>query len=267
MIESIVLSHSTRGMDKLYKHYKTSFVKQASEHFYAQRRGVVFIYTGFWANGMGETDGPVGAYFLYKAFEKLGFKPLIITDKYCENFFKECETLYINKGEDTQEHFESILSKYEVVANFSIERLGRDKQGFYKNAKGKDIAEFTSRLDFLYELSSAPKYAIGDGGNEVGMGNFEAFFELHGMRYSAVKSDFPMVASVSNWGAYGFIAYLQKFSKKDLLPNFFEVEDYLSHIVMHGSNEGFSGENKMCVDGKGYLIDADILNRLNEAIL
>ncbi len=267
-IEEIVLSHSTRGMDKLYHDFNTALIAKASRHFYDElKRGRVFIYTGFWANGMGETDGPVGAYFLYKGFEKLGFLPVIITDKYCDDFFPDCEVLYINVGEDTVQNFTHILNEYHPIANFSIERLGRDSSGRYKNAKRKDIGEFTSKLDILYELSSATKYSIGDGGNEIGMGNFQSFFEEYGIDYSSVKSDFPMVASVSNWGAYGFLAYLQKYSKKILLPCFEEVEQYLAFIVSKGAKEGFSGENKMCVDGKGYLVDAEILAQLNEAII
>lgn len=267
MIDQIILSHSTRGMDKLYKHFNTPFCKKASESFYALKRGCVFIYTGFWANGMGETDGPVGAYFLYKAFEKLGFSPIILTDKYCQDFFIDCKVLYIDKGDDTEENFLKLLSSHETVAHFAIERLGQDKSGFYKNASGKDIGEFTSKLDNLFLMAKTPTYAIGDGGNEIGMGNFSHFLEnsLH-VNPTCIKSDFPIVASVSNWGAYGFIAYLEIYSKLKLLPTFKEVEYFLKHIVKCGANEGFSGENILSVDGKGYKIDEEILDKLNTAI-
>lgn len=265
MIDKIILSHSTRGMDKLYNHYKIPFCKNASESFYDLKRGVVFIYTGFWANGMGETDGPVGAYFLYKSFATLGFEPIIITDKYCKDFFLDCKCLYIKN--DTKENFSNILSSHNPVAHFSIERLGRDKNGFYKNASGKDIGEFTKKLDILYELATTPTYAIGDGGNEIGMGNFSDFLSnsLH-VNPTCVKCDFPIIASVSNWGAYGFIAYLQSYSKKKLLPSFKEVEIFLTHIVKCGANEGFSGENIMSVDAKGYKIDGEILDKLKDCL-
>lgn len=262
-IDTIILQHSTRGMDKLYAHYKTSFCKNASESFYGLKRGVVFIYTGFWANGKGETDGPVGAYFLYKGFEKLGFSPLIISDEYCLNFFLECKALHVKKGEDTKEYFSSMLQSYKPIAHFSIERLGRDKNGFYKNVSGRDIREVTPKLDILFEMATTLKYAIGDGGNEIGMGNFKDFLEnsLH-VNPCVVRCDFPIVASVSNWGAYGFLSSLTQLSQQELLPTFHEVERYLKHIVSLGSTDGLSGKNILSVDGKGYMIDKEILQAL-----
>lgn len=262
-IDNIILQDATRGMDRLYAHYKTPFCKIASESFFALERGAVFLYTGFWANGKGETDGPVGAYFLYKAVEKLGFSPIIVSDEHCQDFFLECEALHVKNNEDTKENFSSLLEKYKPVAHFSIERLGRDKDGLYKNASGRDISEFTPKLDRLFEMAKVPKYAIGDGGNEVGMGNFKEFLEnaLH-VNPCQVTCDFPMVATVSNWGAYGFIAYLQKYSKLELLPTFLEVEVYLKHIVSLGATEGFSGENVMRIDGRDYKVDKKILQEL-----
>lgn len=267
-VENIILQHSTRGMDKLFEYQKIPFYKNASESFMELPRGVVFIYTGFWVNGMGETDGPVGAYFLYKALNDLGFCPIIITDKYCLNFFKTCAMLQIDVGFDTVEYFKNILNHYNPVAHISIERLGRDINKCYKNAKGVDISPYTSKLDELYEMAHGVKYAIGDGGNEIGMGNFYDFLQntLH-VNACIVKCDFAMIASVSNWGAYGFIASLQMLSKINILPTFDEVENFLEHIVKCGANEGFSGENIMSVDAKGYLIDRQILNQLKAYLL
>lgn len=267
MIDNIILSHSTRGMDRAYAHFKTTFCKNAAEKFCELEKGNIFIYTGFWVNGMGETDGPIGAYFLYQAFLKLGFKPIILCDDFCDGYFDGCEFLSIQKGEDTKENFEKISQKYNPVAHFSIERCGRDKEGKYKNSSLKDITKFTPKLDTLFMQSSVPTFAIGDGGNEIGLGNFKEFLEedLH-VNPTIVTSDYPILASVSNWGAYGFLAYLQKFLKVKLLPDFSEVEEYLKHIVKCGATEGFSGKNIMQIDGKGYELDADILKELTKAI-
>lgn len=266
MIDEIILTHSTRGMHKLFKHYKKPFCKIASKSFYGLKRGCIFIYTGFWANGMGETDGPIGAYFLYKTFKKLGFSPIILTDKYCKNFFLDCKVLYLEKNDCTKENFIDILNLHDPVAHFSIERLGQDRDGFYKNANQDDIGKYTSNLDELFKMANTPTYAIGDGGNEIGMGNFSDFLEKKlNVNPTCIKSDFPIVASVSNWGAYGFIAYLQIYSKLNLLPDFKEVEEFLKHIVKLGANEGFSGKNILSVDGKGYKIDKEILQKLQIA--
>lgn len=265
MIDKIILKNSTRGMDKLYAYYKIPFCKNASESFYLLNRGYVFIYTGFWANGMSETDGPVGAYFLYRALNIIGFEPIIITDEYCNGFFPDCKCLHVR--DDSKDNLSNILASYNPVAHIAIERLGRDIDGFYKNSSGRDIGIYTKKLDILFDLATTPTYAIGDGGNEIGMGNFADFLSdcLH-VNPTCVKCDYPIVSSVSNWGAYGFIAYLQKFSQAKLLPTFDEVKWFLSHIVKCGATDGFSGENIMSVDSKGYKIDKEILTELTKCI-
>lgn len=262
-IDKVILKHSNRGMDKLYAHYNTPFCKNASKSFYALKRGVVFIYTGFWANGKGETDGPIGAYFLYKAFQELGFSPLIISDVHCEGYFLGHKALHVKKNEDTHKTFTALLKKYNPIAHFSIERLGRDKSGFYKNASGLDIGQFTLKLDLLYEMSNTLKFAIGDGGNEIGMGNFKDFLEnsLH-VNPCVVSCDFPIVASVSNWGAYGFLRYLEIFSTKELLPTFSQIKEYLKHIVSLGATDGLSGKNALSIDGNHYKMEEEIIYKL-----
>ena len=60
-IEDIILQHSTRGMDKIQKHYPHEHTKNAVEAFLKLPKGVVFIYTGFYVAGFAETDGPLGA--------------------------------------------------------------------------------------------------------------------------------------------------------------------------------------------------------------
>ncbi|MCK9175075.1 MAG: DUF4392 domain-containing protein [Desulforhopalus sp.] len=263
-VDDVILSRSTRGMDKLYNHYQQPWCRRAAEAFLALDRGRVFIYTGFLAGERGETDGPVGAFFLYRGMVKLGWSPLILTDSCCSGYFSECETLFIEKGEDDEAGLREILHRHEPVAHLSIERLGHDSAGQYCNFSGKDISARTPRLDCLFEMAQTPTFAIGDGGNEVGMGNFAEFLPSIGVNPCVVCSDFPIVASVSNWGAYGLLAELERGSGEALLPDFAEVEEYLQKIVSCGAVDGISGENEMSVDGKGYLVDREVLRELRE---
>lgn len=266
-IDEIILSYSTRRIDKIYNHFKKQFCKEAANEFCKLQKGVVFIYTGFFVKNTGETDGPVGAYFLYKGLEKLGFEPIILTDIYSQNFFLDCSLICIEKGEDKEENFVLLLDKFKPVAHFSIERLGKDKQGFYKNAKGIDISEFTPKLDLLYSLGTSLKFAIGDGGNEIGMGFFYDFIQQNIYpNPCCIKCDYPIISSVSNWGAYGFLAYLQKFTKVQVLPNFGEVNNFLEYILSKGAIDGLSEKSQMSVDSKSILVDKEILEELNKII-
>lgn len=265
-IEEIVLQHSTRNMDKIQERFPHEHTKNAAHAFMSLDKGVVFIYTGFYVAGFAETDGPLGAYFLAKAFSKLGYTPIIITDSYCQDYFLEIQTLYIPlTGLSTQEH-ETLLDTYKPVCHLSIERCGQNAKGEYLNSRGVDIKSFTAPLDELFAQGSkrALSIGIGDGGNEVGMGNFkeilqdkEYFFD-----YCVITSHYPIIASVSNWGGYGFIAELEKTLQVSLLPRFSEVETYLRFILKKGCVDGIKRESTLSVDGKNWEIEPMILDAL-----
>lgn len=269
-IEDIILQHSTRGMDKIQKHYPYEHTKNAVEAFLKLPKGVVFIYTGFYVAGFAETDGPLGAYFMARAFDELGYTPIIITDEFCENYFHDFQTIYIPLLGLKNEEYQAILEKYQPICHLSIERCGQNKEGLYLNSRGVNIKEFTAPVDELFKLGnqSAMSIGIGDGGNEVGMGSFEEvlsnkedFFD-----YCVISCDYPIIASVSNWGGYGFIAELEKSLHGELLPSFEEVDSYLGFIVAKGSVDGIKRESVKSVDGKDWAIEKEILNALQDYI-
>ncbi len=270
-VDKIILSYSTRGMDLIQKEYpKTQFCRKAVENFLELDSGTVFLYTGFYVQGHAETDGPVGTYFLALALEKLGYKPVIVSDKYCLEYFKDITPLYMPLSGTSKKDNKKILKDYNPICHISIERLGRDGEGRYLNSKGIDISEHTAPLDelFMQAKKKAPTIAIGDGGNEIGMGNFKEFIKeaLH-VEPCVVESDYPIIASVSNWGAYGFIAYMQFFTRKKLLPSIEEVEEYMEHILGLGCIDGLTGKNEKSVDGKEWHTEEEILLALNRATL
>ncbi|NCD11534.1 MAG: DUF4392 domain-containing protein [Epsilonproteobacteria bacterium] len=267
-VEEIVLQHSTRHMDKIQALFPFEHTKKAVNAFVKLERGVVFIYTGFYVAGYAETDGPLGAYFLGKAFEKIGFKPIIVTDAFCEGYFPEIETLYIPFQGLHVNEYEALLNKYKPIAHLSIERCGQNAQGDYLNARGVSVKEFTAPVDELFKLGSqtAPSFGIGDGGNEVGMGSFAKALENkeYFNDYCVIACDYPMIASVSNWGGYGFIAELERVLHVSLLPTFEAVEQYLAFIVSKGSVDGIKRESVMSVDGKEWEIEPEILHALKD---
>ncbi len=263
-VDEIILRHSTRGMERLYRYLDRDLCLPAAEAFWRLERGAVFIYTGFYAAGRGETDGPLGASFLYRGMERLGFSPLIITDFCCKSYFPGYRHLLIDNGKDTRPFFRELLEKEKPVAHFSIERLGRNHAGRYLSSTGVDLGRYTAKLDLLFEMAAAPTFAVGDGGNEIGMGNFADFLQDSLQRSPAVTTcDYPVLASVSNWGAYGFLASLQYLSRLELLPSFAEIESCLRYLVGCGATDGLFLTNTMSVDGKEYLLDREILEALS----
>ena len=265
LVDEIILQHSTRGMDVLQKYNPKEHCKEAVEAFKRLERGVVFLYTGFYVGGFAETDGPVGTYFLARALNALGYKSVIITDKFCKDYFKEIETLYIPLDGYEKSYCEAILEEYDPICHFSIERCGRNIDGLYTNLRGDDITEFTAPVDDLFILGAKtrPTFAIGDGGNELGMANFsKTVTKYFSLTPCAIKSDFPIIATVSNWGAYGFIAYLDS----SLLPSFKEVDEYLDFIVSLGCVDGVCKKNQKTVDNKEWALEEDILENLKKAV-
>lgn len=264
-IDDIILQDSTRGMFELREEYFKEYCKIAVNNFLKIKKGKLFLYTGFYVNGFAETDGPLGTYFLAKALKNIGFTPIIITDNYCKDYFKEFETIYLSHDDCKINNIEELLNKYEPTCHIAIERCSQNINNSYLNSKGVDISEFTPALDFVFKIGSKtkPSFAIGDGGNEIGMGNFKTYLKNQlKMEASCTEADFLILASVSNWGAYGFIAYLEKYLKLDLLPSFEELSEYLDYIVSLGAVDGILNKNVSSVDGKEWYLEKIILDEL-----
>ncbi len=261
-IDDIILQYSTRGMDKLKQEAKTDSVYEVSKVIKGLKGGVIFLYTGFYVAGFAETDGPLGTYFLARSLKDMGFYPLIVTDKYCKNFFKEIGVIYADIEEESDEYFEKLLDKYAPTAHISIERCGRDEEGRFRNHRLDDISKYTAKIDRLFELGSKRSVgiAVGDGGNEIGMGKYKEYLKKAGINYSVIEADYTVVASVSNWGAYGLIAGL----RKESLPSFEEADDYLGYIVSLGAVDGISKKNEKSVDAKEWQIEKEILENLRK---
>lgn len=270
-IEDIVLLHSKRGMTILKEHCPDDFCRQAAQLILDTARGNVLITTGFYVVGSGETDGPPGAAFLAKALEAVGYHPVIVTDDFCRGFF-ECEnidTVYA-ATEMGEADYAAMLDTYTPTLLLSIERCGRNINGDYANMRGISIADHNSKVDYLFELGAArgiPSIGIGDGGNEIGMGNFK---EIISSQLSLVPCEVevtkPVIATVSNWGGYGICAYLEKMTGKHVLPSYAEELEYLDKIVALGSVDGVTKEHVHTVDSYPEEVEAEILAKLHDAI-
>ncbi len=269
-IEDIVLRHSGRGMDLLRKEMTDNYVEKAGKMILSWERGNVFLTTGFFVAGFAETDGPPGTVFLALALKKLGFNPVIITDDYARGFFeiKGIETVYMPFDEGVI-WCENLLEKYKPVGLISIERCGKNSISDYANMRGISIAEKTARIDLIFELAAGkiPTIGVGDGGNEIGMGNLAPLIsEKLSLLPCVVKTDLLVIATVSNWGAYAITAWLEKLSGEKVLMSYEEVYDYICRTVEIGSVDGVLKERIVSVDGFGMETEKEIIQALKEAV-
>src|SRR5262249_1140608 len=95
----------------------------------------------------------------------------------------------------------------------AIERCGLGSDGRPRNMRAVDVSPWTAPLDDLFTGGPWQRIAIGDGGNEVGMGKLPAGLIAktvpNGERIACITPcDHLVVAGVSNWGAYGLMAAL-----------------------------------------------------------
>ena len=189
--EDIVLRYSKRGMNILKKYLKDGYCRTAAEKLLHAERGTVLLTTGFYVAGYAETDGPLGTVAVAEALNQLGFHSVVVTDKYCKGFFelKQLDVEYVDIAADEQV-YEDILDKYNPVYMISIERCGENAEHEYANMRGVSITSETAAIDHLFELAPEkhiPTIGVGDGGNEIGMGNMFADYFKQIARYNSER--------------------------------------------------------------------------------
>jgi hypothetical protein len=148
----------------------------------------------------------------------------------------------------------------------SIERASLVEDGTYRNWKQEDVSKYNAKIDYLF-TPSLYSIGIGDGGNEIGMGNLsEKIKSIEGLpdQPSITKVDDLIISSCSNWGAFGLIAALSKIKKQNLLLSVEQVKKIIIRSVDLGAVEGLSGEKIYAVDGRGLDEDSKCLEQLHK---
>src|SRR6185436_16267080 len=107
----------------------------------------------------------------------------------------------------------------------AIERAGMTADGTYRNSLAQDFSDGRSRLDYIIAEASErgiPTIGIGDGGNEIGMGNVPdavaRFIPLGDKICPVQKTDLLLPCGVSNWGAYAIAAAIALLGFVALVP-------------------------------------------------
>ena len=271
-IEDIVLQDDIRGMKALRKHMPEGWI-EASAQLLLDHPGKILIATGFYILRAREpeTDGPPGAIAIGKALKSLGNTVAYVTDELCSTVIRaiagedEVIEFPITNHHESSMFAHRLLVEHAPSAMVSIERAGLLGDGTYRNWKGVDFSKFNAKIDHMFD-EHPYTVGIGDGGNEIGMGNMR-----HVIPDIENLPDDPCVttttelitASVSNWGGYGLIAALSLKTGKNLLPTVEQGYEWVEDIVAVGAVEGMSGESKDWVDARPPEDDAMCLRDLH----
>jgi len=144
----------------------------------------------------------------------------------------------------------------------AIERPGRARDGVYRNMRGDDVSAWNAPIDELFLVARktgarsarAVTIGVGDGGNEIGMGNVRSRLAHGGGALaeriaSVVRVDHLVVAGVSNWGAYGIAAHLGRLAARPLLHTPGEERRIVAACVEAGACDGVTRRREATVDG------------------
>jgi hypothetical protein len=274
-IEEIILDRDRRGISTLRAHLPADFCRDAAT-LILEHPGDILICSGFYilAAGAPETDGPPGAYFLDRALRQLGYRATHVTDKYSSTLYhglpdiEEVVEFPVADAKTSERYAQELLERLRPSVVISTERCSVTATGRYLNMHGNDISEYNAKLDYLV-MGHPATVGIGDGGNEIGMGNLRQEIAAAAALPSepAVTSVSRLViASVSNWGAYGLIAALSQLAHRNLLPTEEAEESVIRRMVDRGAVDGTAVQQVYRVDGFTLKENRQTLSRLHAAL-
>lgn len=251
---------------------------------------LVYILTGFILPPFGtpETDGIVGSVLLCRTLVKLGVHPVIICPE--ENIpavetmapvvglhlYKTVEdavkypiamgaVAFTKDCNEAKTKAEALLS-HKPAAVIAIEAPGANALGVYHNATGLDVTDMQAKSDVLFNFASEkgiPTFAVGDLGNEIGMGAVGKQLEEYipyaqngggctcrcgcgGGIGTVSAADTLLTATVSDWGVYGIIAAIA-WLKNDI--NLMHTPEMETEVITAASRAGM-------IDMYGWLVPA-----------
>ncbi len=271
----------------------------------------VFVISGFILPcGKPETDGIVGSIFLCRALMRLGIRTALICPDDCtEPVRKMCASAGIayarSKFEDvgTRERLiilpftkienqassyaKNLLSLYEPKAVISIEAPGRNIVGVYHNASGLDISHMQARSDVLFAQAyraNIPTFAIGDLGNEMGLGKIAS----HIKKYIPYCAHAPnentcacgcgkgicaesgcedlLTASVSDFGTYAVISAISFICGDLSLLHTPEDERRMLRVGVESGLVNMDGTHTPAIDGYDEDTCANILFLMRQTV-
>jgi hypothetical protein len=150
------------------------------------------------------------------------------------------------------------------------------------NMRGRAIDDYTAPAHRLFEAVQRGDHriktiGIGDGGNEIGMGSIP--WELlraaldgdqAGRIICRIAVDFPILAGVSNWGAYALACAVASLKgQRDLMAAWDDrpEQEVIEALVREaGAVDGLTRRREATVDGLPLDVHLDVLARIRAAL-
>ena len=244
----------------------------AESHLYSAAANLldaerVILVTGFCIRAamIGETDGPSGTLAVAHALRQLGKEVVLVSDKFSDGLLEAGATVLgapypitvlTPVQEESDRAIDALLSSFAPTQVVAIERPGSAIDGHRYSMRGEILDELVPSADRLLTPPGERSYAtiaVGDGGNELGMGHLRDSLmdriNLGELIFCDTEADHVIPAGISNWGAYALAASLAVLSGKPIL---IKPEDELAVLeaqVAVGAVDGCTRKNEVSVDG------------------
>ena len=159
-----------------------------------------------------------------------------------------CQSL-LNSADDCASDAADALYRSQPPALFiSIERPGSAADGRCYNMAGTDITARCGGAEPYLAKANCPTIAIGDGGNELGMGNVLDSLSKLNIQPAVSTCDELVVADVSNWAAYALCAVTHWLTDSKHSAEH-RIDEDLAYLVARGAIDGVTGEATPPEDG------------------
>ncbi len=272
-----------------------------------QAGDVVFILTGFvlYPHLVPEMDGMVSSMLLARSLvTAFDAKPVIICPEDAVPSVKSCAGvvgLHVYDDFATMQErplamsvraftkdvsaapaqAEALLADITPKAVISVEAPGANAVGVYHNAVGRDLSQYQAKTDVLWNMLRARgvmNIAIGDLGNEIGMGTIAPHIKEYipftdkgecqcgcgGGILAASDTDNIITATVSDWGCWALMASVA-YLKQDM--DLFHDEDMQAELMRAAARSGLidmTGSLLPGIDGFDTKLNATIVSLMRQ---
>ncbi len=270
----------------------------------------VYIITGFVLTPFmqAETDGAVGAVLLARALIlAFGAKPVIVCPKEAEeailccgktaglNCFKNIDEAmekdfsigilsFTKRKEEAKAQAEDLIKCHGLpAAVIAIEAPGANEKGEYHNAAGENVTALEAKSDVLFYMlceKGVMSLAIGDLGNEIGMGTIgdhirkripytdrgECRCRCKGGILAASKADHIITATTSDWGCYGLMGALTYLKRNMDIMQTPELEEEIIRTACENGLIDMNGPKAQGIDGFDVEMNVNVVRLMRSCL-